>query len=417
MGLSFENPFMTQELLDSIFVDIGGFSYYAVEVNQILGNPCNDVWDIRKVIISESDTSDTGYDAMFPCMNITFEFDGGLSCKMSSSIPTDDDDYQTPYEREQDRVNESVEESTIVAYGINSSPVAVTGRGSFTEIASCNISVYSDALPYAIATVPYSMTTTLSSVDVTASLQVDKKNYWTFIKSVNNGCGIFNISAPLINLSANSHSVGVALSFSDTTGSVLSVEQGNANIIVTGNGLSGTAAWDGLITAYDECTPILVNKDATVNIRRYSESQTLGMIPVLGITHTAAVNAINAVKDTDVQIQPIAESGGMRYDVVSAIIKDATTLEITFTNPIQAVDLSKISVSSVLDSSCVFTVDVDPQKSYTSDTVLTIVAISETCDFTTDTYILVSVAGGALVEALTGQPLIFDKVINGGSNQ
>lgn len=76
--LEFENPYMTESLLQSLWRRIGGFSWYTTELFHRLGDPRFDVGDVI-TYVSESGES---YD--IPITNIGFNFDGGLSADISA---------------------------------------------------------------------------------------------------------------------------------------------------------------------------------------------------------------------------------------------------------------------------------------------------------------------------------------------
>ena len=70
-GIAISNPVMTQEILDLVWEDIGGMSYYPASVS-FIGDPCLDLGDI--ISISKMD----GTAVSIPVMGITQEYDGGL---------------------------------------------------------------------------------------------------------------------------------------------------------------------------------------------------------------------------------------------------------------------------------------------------------------------------------------------------
>lgn len=69
-GLTFANPFMTQEILDEVYKKIGGFAFRPIEV-KFVGDYRLEVGDIITV-------NKAGVDYKVPIMQITHECDGGL---------------------------------------------------------------------------------------------------------------------------------------------------------------------------------------------------------------------------------------------------------------------------------------------------------------------------------------------------
>lgn len=75
--LEFENPYMTESLLQSLWRRIGGFSWYTTELYHRLGDPRFDIGDV----VTYTNGADS-YD--IPITNLGFNFDGGLSADISA---------------------------------------------------------------------------------------------------------------------------------------------------------------------------------------------------------------------------------------------------------------------------------------------------------------------------------------------
>lgn len=75
--LEFENPYMTESLLQSLWRRIGGFSWYTTELYHRLGDPRFDIGDV----VTYTNDADS-YD--IPITNLGFTFDGGLSADISA---------------------------------------------------------------------------------------------------------------------------------------------------------------------------------------------------------------------------------------------------------------------------------------------------------------------------------------------
>ena len=75
--LEFENPYMTESLLQSLWRRIGGFTWYTTELYHRLGDPRFDIGDV----VTYTNGTDS-YD--IPITNLGFNFDGGLSADISA---------------------------------------------------------------------------------------------------------------------------------------------------------------------------------------------------------------------------------------------------------------------------------------------------------------------------------------------
>ncbi|MEY8331276.1 tail fiber domain-containing protein [Lachnospiraceae bacterium 48-33] len=78
-GISFSNPFVTQDIVDRIHAEIGGFTYRGGET-KFLGDCRIDVWDI----VTGEDLFGNVY--KLPVMEIVHEIDGGLTTTVKSKV-------------------------------------------------------------------------------------------------------------------------------------------------------------------------------------------------------------------------------------------------------------------------------------------------------------------------------------------
>lgn len=99
LGVTFDNPFMTQDRLDNIFKKLSGFSYRGASV-KTLGDVRLDPWDVITV--------EDGEDAYkVPVMNIKQEYDGGLAMTITSYGKTQTEqevDFKGPTTQQNERI-------------------------------------------------------------------------------------------------------------------------------------------------------------------------------------------------------------------------------------------------------------------------------------------------------------------------
>lgn len=99
LGVTFDNPFMTQDRLDNIFKKLSGFSYRGASV-KTLGDVRLDPWDM----ITVEDGEDT---YKVPVMNIQQEYDGGLAMTITSYGKTQTEqevDFKGPTTQQNKRI-------------------------------------------------------------------------------------------------------------------------------------------------------------------------------------------------------------------------------------------------------------------------------------------------------------------------
>ena len=99
LGVTFDNPFMTQDRLDNIFKKLSGFSYRGASV-KTLGDVRLEPWDM----ITVEDGEDT---YKVPVMNIQQEYDGGLTMTITSYGKTQTEqevDFKGPTTQQNERI-------------------------------------------------------------------------------------------------------------------------------------------------------------------------------------------------------------------------------------------------------------------------------------------------------------------------
>lgn len=100
-GIVISNEFMTQDTLDEIYEKIKGFSYTPVKCPVILGDPRLEVWDLITIIDAEGNEYKT------PIMELSFEYDGGFSGVITSTIANESEEnnnYKGPMQELMDKV-------------------------------------------------------------------------------------------------------------------------------------------------------------------------------------------------------------------------------------------------------------------------------------------------------------------------
>lgn len=101
IGISFSNPFMTQETLDKIYSKVQDFSYDSVECPVILGDPRIDPWDLLTI------QSVAGTEHKVPAMSLEYAYDGGLNMTITSTISSESEesfDYKGPMQQFEERM-------------------------------------------------------------------------------------------------------------------------------------------------------------------------------------------------------------------------------------------------------------------------------------------------------------------------
>lgn len=107
-GISFTNPFITQHILDAIWDKVKGFTYNPVECPVITGDPRLDPWDLIEVVNA------SGNHYKVPLMSIKYEYDGGVSATIVSTVETatvESYDYKGPMERLQENLESKVSDA------------------------------------------------------------------------------------------------------------------------------------------------------------------------------------------------------------------------------------------------------------------------------------------------------------------
>lgn len=105
-GISIQNPFATEDVVESVYSKVGGFTYTVSSVNCPLGDIRLDPWDVVQVM----DINGKSYKV--PLMSLEFEYDGGVSVKFScvGNTKTEEEyDYKGPMQMLQEKMEAKVE--------------------------------------------------------------------------------------------------------------------------------------------------------------------------------------------------------------------------------------------------------------------------------------------------------------------
>lgn len=125
----FQNPMMTQAILDNITAGIAGFSYYGAEIPFLLGDNRLDPWDIITY------TGDNEYKIL--CHEIIFNFDGGLQMDVTSHALSELEHYVGPTQKVVEQAKQQVAEVKKALYFHNCR--GTTGRTGYVKFAQITI--------------------------------------------------------------------------------------------------------------------------------------------------------------------------------------------------------------------------------------------------------------------------------------
>ena len=98
LGITFDNPFMTQDRLNAVYKKVKALIYRGAEV-KTLGDVRMDPWDVITVVEGNTEYK-------MPVMNLTLEYDGGLAMTITSYGKTETEtqtDYKGPSTKASER--------------------------------------------------------------------------------------------------------------------------------------------------------------------------------------------------------------------------------------------------------------------------------------------------------------------------
>jgi hypothetical protein len=178
-GLTFANPFMTQEILDEVYKKIGGFAFRPIEV-KFVGDYRLEVGDIITV-------NKAGVDYKVPIMQITHECDGGLMDTITS-------------------IGKSDTENTSVASG----PVTKQMERYYADLVVINKALI-NKLDVDTAKITYATITNLNATNASIENLKTNKLDATYADIINaNIENLKAVNAEITNLKANSLTVDKA---------------------------------------------------------------------------------------------------------------------------------------------------------------------------------------------------------------
>lgn len=243
-GLTFANPFMTQEILDEVYKKIGGFAFRPIEV-KFVGDYRLEVGDIITV-------NKAGVDYKVPVMQITHECDGGLMDTITS-------------------IGKSDTENTSVASG----PITKQMERYYADLILVNKALI-NKLSVDEADIRYASIETLKAVNADIDNIKTNKLDATYADIINaNVESLKAVNADIANLKVDYEKVGIldasvadikTLIFGSATGTTITTDFSNSVIAVLGEAQIKSAMIDSLdaskITALDiNTTNVLVHSE------------------------------------------------------------------------------------------------------------------------------------------------------------
>lgn len=243
-GLTFANPFMTQEILDEVYKKIGGFTFRPLTV-KFVGDYRLEVGDIITV-------NKGGVDYKVPIMQITHECDGGLMDTVTS-------------------IGQSDTENTSVASG----PITKQMERYYADLILVNKALI-NKLSVDEADIRYASIETLKAVNADIDNLKTNKLDATYADIINaNVENLKAVNADIANLKVDYEKVGIldasvadikTLIFGSATGTTITTDFSNSVIAVLGEAQIKSAMIDSLdaskITALDiNTTNVLVHSE------------------------------------------------------------------------------------------------------------------------------------------------------------
>ena len=104
-GISIKCPWMTQERLNAVWADVGGFTYRPVTGLRFLGDPRLEPGDMIRVAARDGQTYTV------PCMTVRHEYDGGIITEVSAAGKSESasaEDYEGPVTRKIERAKRDI---------------------------------------------------------------------------------------------------------------------------------------------------------------------------------------------------------------------------------------------------------------------------------------------------------------------
>lgn len=138
-GAYIKCPWMTQECLDAVWSEIGGFSYRPVSELAFLGDPRLEPGDV--IVVTDRD----GTTHLVPCMTLRHQFDGGLITEITAvgkSSSASESDYQGPVTRMIERAVAGAK-ADLINYGnkIDARVTSVSNRVTQLELSDGQVLV------------------------------------------------------------------------------------------------------------------------------------------------------------------------------------------------------------------------------------------------------------------------------------
>ena len=256
-GISIKNEYALQGRQNGAWERIKGFAYRPVDLQQRLGNILIDAWDIITIEAN-------GEEIRTIPMSIDMNYDGGVSVSITATAPDTDKEYKSPAELQAEKQAEKTEENSLVLTASNDNFEKLNTKEN--EILRLKFNAQNESLPFVNATLQLEDVT---AGVITANLKLNGNIYQTYRISANDGYNLMSFATAFHNLSGGANELSLHIIGDKDDMGVIQPKQ--ANVILTGYGLTSRTSWSGAIVLYDVIASIF-NLITEISVQSVSEN-------------------------------------------------------------------------------------------------------------------------------------------------
>lgn len=320
-GIKIQNPYATDEIIQSVYSSVGGFSYRPCSFKQILGDIRIDVFDIIEI------QTKSGNFKTIP-MEYSLNYDGGISIEFTASAPDTDKEILSPSEIQAQKTANTNRNNTLVVTSTNAKAVNVNAEEK--ELLTLDFSTQSESIPYINATVQLEDAT---NGVVMVVVRLNGSTHSVYRINADEGYNLMTFSTAFLQLMGGSHQLDLLIS-----GGSAKVQPNGANVILTGYGLVAQAAWNGFVNLADIIAEAVVYAK-NISVQSVATELDISTITPILEAITEAISDV-VVLDKNVDIQPMIDN--IPHSVASVRNIANNLVEITLQNPIMLENVGEI---------------------------------------------------------------------------
>lgn len=314
-GIEIENPYMTTGKIETAWAGVQGFEYDVYKIKLMLYDPRLDPFDC------------VYYNGLkIPCMKLSYNYDGGMWGTVQSMI-AQAKEYESPADREAEKIKQKIADSSRVITATNGSDVVI----GMIERTICKgvMSVGRNSTPFLIFTAQCNIT---ESKTVDFRIKANGTVIMTYSQIMQVGGNIATFVYPILGLQAGTFSIEVCSFVADVNNCGV-IPMFSGRMVLTGHGLNAQEGWNGVIACGAVFGKInITDESEAISVKPLTSSPNYAIIIPDISSFTATMNKINIADESEAFIiKGMGASVGFgEYPYFVSALRTENTIVFTF---------------------------------------------------------------------------------------